>query len=87
MALENLKYMLSSAMAGKYAVGAFNILDYSSAKSVVKAAEEANSPVIIQTSAKTVSPIANRLSQIDLRFAICDLLFSCSAQNAKPSSI
>jgi len=54
MALENMKNMLSSAVAGKYAVGAFNILDYSSTKAVVKAAEETDSPVIIQTSAKTV---------------------------------
>ena len=54
MPLENMKNMLSSAVAGKYAVGAFNILDYSSTKAVVKAAEETNSPVIIQTSAKTV---------------------------------
>ena len=38
----------------KYAVGAFNILDYNSAKAVVAAAEELDAPVIIQTSAKTV---------------------------------
>ena len=54
MPLENMKNMLSSAVAGKYAVGAFNILDYSSTKAVVKAAEETGSAVIIQTSAKTV---------------------------------
>jgi len=54
MPLENMKNMLSSAMAGKYAVGAFNVLDYCSTKAVVQAAQEANSPVIIQTSAKTV---------------------------------
>jgi ketose-bisphosphate aldolase len=47
--------MLSKASAGKYAVGAFNILDYSSAKAVVQAAEELDAPVIIQTSAKTVT--------------------------------
>jgi ketose-bisphosphate aldolase len=41
-------------LAGKYAVGAFNILDYNSAKAVVRAAEQTDSPVIIQTSAKTV---------------------------------
>ena len=54
MPLENMKNMLSSAVAGKYAVGAFNILDYTSTKAVVKAAEETGSAVIIQTSAKTV---------------------------------
>jgi len=54
MPLENMKNMLASAMAGKYAVGAFNILDYNSTKAVVRAAEETSAPVIIQTSAKTV---------------------------------
>jgi ketose-bisphosphate aldolase len=47
--------MLSKAAAGKYAVGAFNILDYNSAKAVVQAAEELRAPVIMQTSAKTVT--------------------------------
>jgi fructose/tagatose bisphosphate aldolase len=54
MPLENMKGMLSRATCDKYAVGAFNILDYNSTKAVVQAAEEANAPVIIQTSAKTV---------------------------------
>ena len=54
MPLENMKTMLAKASAGKYAVGAFNILDYNSTKAVVEAAEETNAPVIIQTSAKTV---------------------------------
>ena len=46
--------MLMKAKDGGYAVGAFNILDYNSTKAVILAAEEANAPVIIQTSAKTV---------------------------------
>ncbi len=54
MPLENMKAMLSKAVGESYAVGAFNILDYNSTKAVVRAAEEANAPVIIQTSAKTV---------------------------------
>jgi tagatose 1,6-diphosphate aldolase GatY/KbaY len=54
MSLENIKTMLSDATAGKYAVGAFNILDYNSAKAVVEAAQETETPVIIQTSSKTV---------------------------------
>ncbi len=54
MPLENMKAMLSKAATEGYAVGAFNILDYNSAKAVVQAAQEANAPVIIQTSAKTV---------------------------------
>ena len=54
MPLENMKSMLNKAAAGKYAVGAFNMLDYISTKAVVAAAEQLNAPVIIQTSAKTV---------------------------------
>ncbi|MFH1884450.1 MAG: class II fructose-bisphosphate aldolase [Planctomycetota bacterium] len=54
MPLENMKAMLCKAAGEGYAVGAFNILDYNSTKAVVRAAEYANAPVIIQTSAKTV---------------------------------
>ncbi len=54
MALENMKQMLQKARDGKYAVGAFNILDYNSMKAVVKIAEEVNSPISVQVSAKTV---------------------------------
>jgi ketose-bisphosphate aldolase len=55
MALENMKVMLRAAMDGRYAVGAFNILDYNSMLAVVRAAEEVDAPVIVQTSAKTVT--------------------------------
>jgi ketose-bisphosphate aldolase len=54
MPLENMVSMLNKAKKGKYAIGAFNILDYNSMQAVVKAAEEVKAPVIIQTSAKTV---------------------------------
>ena len=54
MPLENMKSMLKKAAEHRYGVGAFNILDYNSTKAVVAAAEKLNSPVIIQTSAKTV---------------------------------
>ena len=54
MSLENMKQMLEKAARHKYAVGAFNILDYNSSKAVVEAAEQLSAPVIIQTSAKTV---------------------------------
>jgi ketose-bisphosphate aldolase len=37
-----------------YGVGAFNIVDYSSTRAVIDAAEEVQSPLIIQTSPKTV---------------------------------
>ena len=54
MPLENMRAMLNAAKEGGYAVGAFNILDYSSTKAVIQAAEDLKAPVIIQTSAKTV---------------------------------
>ena len=54
MPIENMKSMLKKAAGQKYGVGAFNILDYTSTKAVVKAAERLNAPVIIQTSVKTV---------------------------------
>ena len=43
------KQILDKANKGKYAVGAFNILDYSSAVAVVGAAEKLSAPVIVQT--------------------------------------
>jgi len=46
--------MLKEAREGGYAVGAFNILDYNSMKAVIDAATGLNSPVIVQTSVKTV---------------------------------
>lgn len=54
MAQTNIKEMLNQAKLGRYAVGAFNILDYNSMKAVVEVAVELQSPVIIQTSVKTV---------------------------------
>ncbi len=54
MALTSMKQMLNQAREEGYAVGAFNILDYNSMKAVVDAAVESASPIIIQTSVKTV---------------------------------
>ena len=54
MALENMTAMLQQARQNGYAVGAFNILDYNSMKAAIDAAAELNSPIIIQTSVKTV---------------------------------
>lgn len=54
MPLVSMTDMLKKARADKYAVGAFNILDYISMKAAVHAASELRSPVIIQTSEKTV---------------------------------
>jgi ketose-bisphosphate aldolase len=54
MPLVNMTEMLIKAREGKYAVGAFNILDYNSMRAVVETAQELQSPVIVQTSEKTV---------------------------------
>jgi ketose-bisphosphate aldolase len=54
MPLVNIKPVLAEAKAKGYAVAAFNPVDYASAKAMVKAAEELNAPVIIQSSAKTI---------------------------------
>lgn len=54
MSLVNMRDMLQKAKEGRYAIGAFNILDYNSMKAVVDAAVELKAPVIIQTSVKTV---------------------------------
>lgn len=64
MSYVNLVDMLKDAKERKYAVGAFNIVDYVTTAAVIKAAENKKSPIIIQTSAKTVKlfgyePIVN----------------------------
>ena len=54
MTYINTKNMLTCARRKGYIVGAFNIVDYSSMEAVVEAAIEKSSPVIVQTSQKTV---------------------------------
>lgn len=54
MAYVNMREMLCGARSGRYAVGAFNIVDAATTLAVVKAAENQRAPVIIQTSVKTV---------------------------------
>ncbi|MCQ4794360.1 class II fructose-bisphosphate aldolase [Anaerofustis stercorihominis] len=54
MAYVSMKKMLKDARAGHYAVGAFNIVNYLTAKAVVDAACDLKVPVILQTSVKTV---------------------------------
>jgi ketose-bisphosphate aldolase len=55
MPLVNIKPVLAEAKSQGYAVAAFNPVDYASMRAMVKAAEELNAPVIIQTSAKTIN--------------------------------
>ena len=54
MPYVNMKDMLQAAREGRYAVGAFNIVDAATILAVVQAAGNMSSPVIIQTSVKTV---------------------------------
>lgn len=50
----NMGQILEKAKEGKYAVGAFNIFNYVSTKAAIKAAEDLNSVLILQTSVGTV---------------------------------
>lgn len=48
MTLVTLNDVLPQAQKGKYAVGAFNYTDLNTARGIVEAAEEKNSPVVLQ---------------------------------------
>ena len=52
MTLENMKTILNNVSG--YAIGAFNIVDYSSTRASIDQAEVLKSPIILQTSTKTV---------------------------------
>ncbi len=52
--------MLNNARRGKYILGAFNVFNHISAKAVVKAAEELDSPVIIEMSTSVVKKLGIR---------------------------
>jgi ketose-bisphosphate aldolase len=54
MPLVNMKPLLRDAMDNRYAVAAFNLVDYGTTKAMVQAAEELSAPVICQTSTKTI---------------------------------
>lgn len=48
MTLVNMETLLDKAKEGGYAVGAFNATDLNTARGIVEAAEELNSPIILQ---------------------------------------
>ncbi len=54
MGLVSMKPMLRVARDEGYGVAAFNIIDFLSTKAIIEAAEEIDSPVIVQTSVKTI---------------------------------
>jgi ketose-bisphosphate aldolase len=54
MPIVNPLPMLRAAREGRYAIGAFNVVDYLTIEAVVRAAEEKRAPVIVQTSSGTI---------------------------------
>jgi len=57
MPLVNPVNMLQAARAGGYCIGAFNLVDYLTLKAIIEAAEQQQSPVILQTSSATVKQL------------------------------
>lgn len=73
--LASTKEMLLDAQRGHYAVGAFNIEDLEFVMAVVKAADEMNSPVILQTTPGSV------------KYADLDYFYAMVAAAAKKTRI
>lgn len=61
MGVASLKDIVTPAFEGRYGVPAINIFNDLTMESVLAAAEEANSPVILQTSVKTVRSIGTQV--------------------------
>jgi fructose-bisphosphate aldolase class II len=57
MSYVNLTEIMTDATKGKYAVGAFNFFNYLTARMIIETCEEQKSPVILQTSVKTVKQL------------------------------
>jgi len=57
MSIVPFREILADAFRQRYGVGAFNILNDLTLEAVLRAAQEARSPVIVQTSVKTVTAI------------------------------
>ena len=57
MPYTSMRELLPIAEKKGYALGAFNIFNYQTARAVIEACEEENAPVIIQTSAKTAKQL------------------------------
>jgi len=61
MPYVNTKEMLIKARQQKYVVGGFNIVNHTSLVAIIQAAKENDSPVIIQTSQKTVKELGYKV--------------------------
>lgn len=66
MELQNSKEIFKSALKGGYGVGAFNFINIETLKSILKGAEEAKSPVIVQCSTGAI-----KYAGVDVLVAIC----------------
>jgi tagatose 1,6-diphosphate aldolase GatY/KbaY len=75
MPLATSKQMLSDAQKGGYAVGAFNAENMEMVKAIIKAAEELQAPVMIQTTPSTV------------RYGTLDTYAAIVAAEAKKASV
>lgn len=73
MTFASTKALAEEARRGGYAVPAVNIVDYLSLRAVVQAAEEAASPIILQTSVKTVRSIGASALADMARFAASEV--------------
>ncbi len=72
MPLVNPLQMLQDARSGGYCVGAFNLIDFLTMKSIVDAAEAKRAPVILQTSSATVRQLGIRTIVALARAAAAD---------------
>ena len=54
MSLVTMGPMLKRAQAARYAIAAFNMIDYNSVRSIVDGAKELDAPIIVQVSTKTI---------------------------------
>ncbi len=72
MTYINTKNMLIDARRKGYIVGAFNIVEYTSMEAVVEAAIEESSPVIVQTSQKTVEEMGYEMLPKMINFLSSD---------------
>ena len=57
MAVASSREILDRAFADRYSVAAFNVVNDLTLEAVVAAAEEVRSPLIVQTSVKTVESV------------------------------
>ena len=66
MPVVPLKEILDRAFAERYGVAAFNVVNDLTLEAVIAAAEEVRSPLIVQTSVKTVKSIGRRRALDDV---------------------